>query len=126
MLAMMQKAVLQLVVVSMMVCAPLVPAHSAIVGTDAALAMSDRADAVARINQTLLRDDVRTQLEALGVDPAAAIDRVDSLTSAELAQLQAHLDDLPAGGDVLAVLGVLLVVLLVLELLGVTNVFTGV
>jgi hypothetical protein len=88
--------------------------------------MSDRADAVARINQTLMRDDVRVQLEALGVNPRDALERVDALTSAELAQLQSHLDDLPAGGDVLAVLGVVLVVLLVLELLGVTNVFTGV
>lgn len=120
------KAVLRVVMVSMMVCAPLAPAHAGIVGTDAALAMSDRAESVERINAVLMRDDVRSQLESLGVDPADAMERVNSLTSAELAQLENRLGELPAGGDVLAVLGVVLVVLLVLELLGVTNVFTGV
>lgn len=125
MLGLMQRALLNLVVVSLVVCAPLAPAHAAIVGTDAALAMTDRADAVARINAVLMRDDVRAQLEALGVDPADALERVGSLTTAELAELQARLDELPAGGSVLGVLGVLLVVLLVLEVLGVTNVFTG-
>ncbi len=123
--ALMRKALCQVLVLSMMVCAPLVPAQAAIVGTDAAMAMSDRAAAIARINDVLMRDEVRDRLESLGVDPADALVRVDALTDAELAQLQQRLDDLPAGGDVIGVLGVLLVVLLVLELLGVTNVFTG-
>lgn len=125
MLALMHKAVLQLLVVSLIVCAPLAPAHAAIVGTDAALAMAERSAAVSRINAVLMRDDVRAQLQALGVDPAAAAERVSSLTDAELTELQTGLDQLPAGGEVLGVLGVLLVVLLVLEVLGVTNVFTG-
>ncbi len=119
------RSVLQLVIVSLFVCTPLVPAHAGIVGTDTAIAMSDRADTVARVNSVLMRDDVRGQLEALGVDPADAMERVSSLTNAELAELDARLDELPAGGNVLGVLGAVLVVLLVLELLGVTNVFTG-
>lgn len=120
------QAVLRVVMVSMMVCAPLAPVHAGIVGTDTALAMSDRAESIERINAVLMRDDVRGQLESLGVDPADAMERVNALTSAELAQLENRLGELPAGGEVLAVLGVVLVVLLVLELLGVTNVFTGV
>lgn len=125
MLALMERTLLQLVAVSLMVCAPLAPAQAGIVGTDTALEMRDRGEAVARISAVLMRDDVRSQLEALGVDPADAVERVGSLTSAELAELQERIDELPAGGSVLGVLGVLLVVLLVLELLGVTNVFTG-
>ncbi|MEQ8858083.1 MAG: PA2779 family protein [Pseudomonadales bacterium] len=125
MLALMQRIVLQLLVVSLVVCAPLAPAQAGIVGTDAAMAMAERADAVTRINAVLMRDDVRAQLEALGVDPADALERVGSLTTTELAELESRLGELPAGGGVLGVLGVLLVVLLVLELLGVTNVFTG-
>lgn len=120
------QAVLRVVMVSMMVCAPLAPVHAGIVGTDTALAMSDRAESIERINAVLMRDDVRGQLESLGVDPVDAMERVNALTSAELAQLENRLGELPAGGEVLAVLGVVLVVLLVLELLGVTNVFTGV
>ena len=125
MVALMRKTVLQMVVAAMVVCAPLVPAQAGIVGTDTALAMEQRADAVSRINAVLMRDDVRAQLEALGVDPADALDRVGALTDTELAELDGQLQELPAGGDVIGVLGVLLVVLLVLELLGVTNVFTG-
>jgi hypothetical protein len=121
-----RRAVLQLVTVALVVCAPLAPAHAGIVGTDTAIAMSERADTVARVNSVLMRDDVRGQLEALGVNPADAMERVAALTDAELTQLDAQLDELPAGGSVLGVLGLVLVVLLVLELLGVTNVFTGV
>ena len=120
------KGVLQLVVVALMISAPLTPAHAGIVGTDAAIAMSERADAIARINGVLMRDEVRSRLEALGVRPQDAMERVAALTDSELMELQARLDELPAGGSVLGVLGVVLVVLLVLELLGVTNVFTGI
>lgn len=121
----MQKALLQALVISLVAAAPLAPVHAVIVGTDAALAMSERADVLGRVNEALTRDDVQAQLEALGVDPAQALERVQSLTAAELAQLDAKLQELPAGGSVIGVLGALLVVLIVLELLGVTNVFTG-
>lgn len=120
------RVVLRLVVVALAICTPLAPAQAVIVGTDAAIAMSERAEALATINAALMRDDVRDRLEALGVDPADALTRVNALTDAELASLATQLDELPAGGDVLGVLGVILVVLIVLELLGVTNVFTGV
>ncbi len=119
-------SVLRLVMVSMLICAPLAPAQAGIVGTGTAIAMNQRAERVERINSVLMRDDVRTQLQAMGVNPQDAVKRVNSLTNSELAQLDARLDKLPAGGSLLGVLGVLLVILVVLELLGVTNVFTGI
>jgi hypothetical protein len=125
MMVRLQKTVLQLLVVSLTVAAPLAPAHAVIVGTDMAIAMTDRGEAVSRINAVLMRDDVRGQLEALGVDPERAMERVEAMTPGELAQLDAKLQDLPAGGSVLGVLGAVLLVLIILEVLGVTNVFTG-
>lgn len=119
------RSVLQLVMVCLLAAAPLAPAQAAIVGTDTAIAMSERAETVARVNAVLMRDEVRQRLQAMGVDPAAAMDRVASLTDSELATLDARLDELPAGGSVLGVIGAVLVVLIILELLGVTNVFTG-
>lgn len=121
-----QRSILQLLVLGMVAAAPLAPAQAAIVGTGTAMAMSERADSVARVNAVLLREDVQAQLEALGVDPERAIERVEALTDAELASLEARLGELPAGGSVLGVLGAVLVVLIVLELLGVTNVFTSI
>jgi hypothetical protein len=125
MIARFPRLVLHSIMVCLLAAAPLAPAQAAIVGTDAAMAMSERDDALTRINAVLMRDDVRGQLEALGVDPEDAMARVNALTNAELAALQARLDELPAGGSLLGILGAVLVVLLVLELLGVTNVFTG-
>jgi hypothetical protein len=67
---------------------------------------------------------VRDQLIRLGVDPNAAAARIAALSDSELQQLEARMAELPAGADgALTVLGILLLVLLVLELLGVTDVF---
>lgn len=77
-----------------------------------------------QVRGALARDDVQRAMIALGVDPAAAHERVASLTPAELAMLEGELEELPAGGDLLAVIGVVFVVLIILELTGVTNVFT--
>ncbi|MFW6093963.1 MAG: PA2779 family protein [Pseudomonadota bacterium] len=120
-----QRTIAQLLIVSLMATAPLAPARAGIVGTGEAMALSQRAETEARVNAVLMREDVQAQLEALGVAPEQATDRVASLTDSELAALDAKLDELPAGGSVLGVLGAVLVVLIVLELLGVTNVFTS-
>jgi len=62
---------------------------------------------------------------ALGVDPGQARLRVSSLSDTELDQLAGELETLPAGGDILALIGAVFVVLLILELTGVINVFKG-
>lgn len=98
-------------------------ASAAVVGTDSAIASQDREDRIARINSVLARDNVRQQLEKLGVDPADAKARVAALSDAELLALDERMQELPAGAGALEVLGILLLVLLVLELVGVTDVF---
>lgn len=62
-------------------------------------------------------------LVSMGVDPADAYQRVDGLTEQELAYASERLEDLPAGGSAIYVIGVVFLVLLILELVGVTNVF---
>lgn len=94
------------------------------VGTGALLEQESADTQRFNARETLARDDVRRAMVALGVDPAAAYERVDSLTPAELAALDGELEQLPAGGDFLAVVGIVFVVLIILELVGVTNVFT--
>lgn len=76
----------------------------------------------ARIGAALERDDVRAQLQAYGVDPAAVQARVAALTDQEAAQLARHIDTLPAGGIVGAIVFVF-VLLLVTDILGLTKVF---
>jgi hypothetical protein len=94
-----------------------------VIGTQQYLHAIDREAAIARIDSVLARDEVRTALEQHGVDPADVDQRVAALTDDELQQLADNLDGQPAGGALLAVLGITFIVLLVLELLGVIHIF---
>ncbi len=77
-----------------------------------------------QVQDFLQRDDVRERLSSMGVDPAAAQARVDSLTDQEVATINQRLDALPAGGDsLIGALVFIFVVLLITDLLGLTNVF---
>jgi hypothetical protein len=99
------------------------PASAAMVGTAAVIdgqqASLDRGRLLAALN----REDVRKQLEALGVDPKAAQQRVAALSDEEIHSLDGRIQDLPAGGDVLAVALIVFLVLLLTDILGYTNVF---
>ncbi len=69
------------------------------------------------------RDDVRTALAQRGVNAADLDARINQLTPAELLQIQQQMDALPAGsGAVSLVLSVILIFVL-LDLLGATDVF---
>ena len=100
------------------------PAGAGVISTETAIEVSQREASIARIDAVLARDSVQQQLEAFGVDPAAARARVAHLSDSELALLEERMDTLPAGANgALEVLGIVLLVLLVLELVGVTDIF---
>lgn len=100
-------------------------ALAAVITTQDYIAGQERAALVDEVQHKLAREDVRNAMIQLGVDPEQALLRVDSLSEAELAQLDGELDNLPAGGDVLGLIGAVFVVLLILELVGVINIFGG-
>lgn len=77
----------------------------------------------ADVQAFLARGEVREQMVLLGVDPDKASARVAALTEQEISQLQHHINDLPAGSNALALIGAVFLVLLILELVGVTNIF---
>jgi hypothetical protein len=100
------------------------PAGAGVISTETAIEVSQRAATIERIDAVLARDSVRQQLESFGVDPADARDRIANLSDSELAVLEQRMNTLPAGaGGALEVLGIVLLVLLVLELVGVTDIF---
>ncbi|MCE7031882.1 PA2779 family protein [Lysobacter sp. GX 14042] len=99
-------------------------ATAGVIGTQQAMSAELRAAKETRVRSSIARDDVRQAMQRLGVDPADADARIASLSDAELLQLEGELDRLPAGGGALAVIGAVFLVLLILELVGVTNVFT--
>lgn len=99
-------------------------ATAGVIGTQQAMGAELRAAKETRVRSSIARADVRQAMQRLGVNPVDADARIASLSDAELLQLEGELDRLPAGGDALAVIGVVFLVLLILELVGVTNVFT--
>ena len=88
---------------------------------------ADDGQARARIGAFLEREEVRGQLEALGVSPDEARARIASLTDQEVARIDGRLSELPAGGDFVGLMVAILVgtvlILLFADLLGFTDVF---
>lgn len=101
---------------------PLV-ARAELVGTLQAVESSTRAQDLATVSAALARQEVRDQMAALGVEAADIDARVARLTDSELRTLADRMGEMPAGGDALAVIGIVFVVLVILELVGVIDIF---
>jgi hypothetical protein len=100
-----------------------VSAHTGIISTHDYLNALDRQETLQRVDALLARDEVRKELERLGVAPDDALARVEALADQELQMLAAHLEELPAGAGLLGLVGAVFIVLLILELTGVINIF---
>ena len=118
-----QRACVALVSVSFLTLGMQTPALAGIVGTSAAVSAARQETPLSTVQAAMARDDVRAKLAELGVDAAELDGRVAALSPAELSILADKLDQAPAGGDALAVIGIVFVVLLILELTGVIDIF---
>ncbi len=97
------------------------------ISTRTLLQLEERQTRIEHIDRALSRAQVREALIGLGVAPGEVKARVAALSDEELAMLEKHLDKLPAGGQgILVIAGIAFIVLIILDLVGVTNVFTGV
>lgn len=104
------------------------PARAGMITTDRVVQSMTVEQDRDRIRAFLAREDVRSQLEAWGVDPAEAAMRADGLTDAEVARIAGELDQLPAGQDaavaIISAALALLLILIITDLLGFTDVFS--
>lgn len=98
-------------------------AVAGIIDTQTVVTAESRANALSRIDRALSQEQVGAKLAEMGVERADIDARLASLTDVELASLADRMDNAPAGGDLLAVVGVVFIVLLVLELVGVIDIF---
>jgi hypothetical protein len=98
-------------------------ANAGIVSTDEVLSTATQTDSRDRVNAFLNRTDVRQALQGQGVNADAALERVQAMSDAEVAQLAGRIDQAPVGGDILGVLFTIFIVLLVTDILGLTKVF---
>ena len=118
---------LALVVVMFVLTGPLDAAHAALITSGQAIEAGAAGGERDRVAAFLAREDVREEMVALGVDPVEAVNRVAGLSDVEVRRIAGHLDQLPAGQSAVgAVIGAALfifLVLLITDLLGLTNIF---
>lgn len=86
--------------------------HSDIITTDTLLQEVHADNLKQNLEDALDRQDVLSMLQNHGVSPEQAEARVAAMTDEEAAQLAAHFDDLPAGGNVTLLLVVIILILL--------------
>ncbi len=117
-----KKSVASLLAVSFMFL-QVAPAYAGLIGTQT---LVDRASAELdrdRLKSALQRDQVRDLLADHGVSIEQAEERIDALTDAEVSQLAADFDKLPAGG-IIEIIIIAALVVVILELVGITDIFT--
>lgn len=79
-----------------------------------------------QIRDWLARDEVRKQLTALGVDVKSAQARVNSMTSEEVHTMATNMNNMPAGAGVLEAAALVLLILVLLDIAGVTDIFPNI
>src|SRR4051812_36893142 len=97
-------------------------ARAGLIATDTVVSANQAAAARDQLRATLEREDVRQALLARGVRADQVQGRVDALTDSEVKQLNAKMDEMPAGGDALAIAVFVFLVLLLTDILGFTDI----
>jgi hypothetical protein len=95
--------------IALMVWTPFQMAQAGMIGTEQLASTAQHGDRTAVLNM-LSRADVVSQLQALGIDPAQAKDRVQAMSNQEIAALADRLESLPAGASSSG--GVILVIII--------------
>jgi len=120
---MLKRLFIQLLCVAMLNLGSPMIAQAGLIGTLQAVEADTRAQDLATVSAALARDQVREQFAALGVEPAELETRIAALTDSELRMLAGKVAEAPAGADALAVIGIVFLVLLILEAVGVIDIF---
>ena len=120
---MLKRLFIQLLCVAMLNLGSPMIAQAGLIGTLQAVEADTRAQDLATVSAALARDQVREQFAALGVEPAELETRIAVLTDSELRMLAGKVAEAPAGADALAVIGIVFLVLLILEAVGVIDIF---
>lgn len=99
-------------------------AQAAMVSTSQAVAVQEHAYQKSDLITALQQDEVKAQLVDMGVDPDVVAERVDNLTSQELAQLNQEMDNMPAGQGVLGAVVFVFLFFVVTDMLCATDLFS--
>lgn len=123
MTTLLQKTLVHVLMASLLSLGSPIVVQAEIIGTLAGIESAQRDADLAKVSDALARKQVRKQMRALGVDEAQVEARLAALTSTELNALANRIDSMPAGAGLLEVVGVVFIVLLILEAVGVLDIF---
>ena len=98
-------------------------ANASVISTSELLSAQQSQQQRAYVLEMLDRQEVQEQLVELGVQPDDAKERVAGMTDDEVQTMAQNLDELPAGSGIVGVLAFVLIVLLITDLLDLTNVY---
>ena len=118
-----------LVIMMVLLSVPYQSVLAAMVETEATLTITAAGQEARNTIKTILaREDAQAVLRAQGIDPLEAMARVDSLSDAEARRIADQIEELPAGGGFfvtfLIVVGVIVLILVITDAMGYTDVFT--
>ncbi|MDX2479364.1 MAG: PA2779 family protein [Desulfuromusa sp.] len=97
--------------------------QAAIIDNNQVIHQIEQANDKAVLLQTINRIDVQENLLNMGVNSADLENRINQMTQSEIAQLNQQIDGLPAGAGVLGVVVLILVVFVITDVIGATNIF---
>jgi uncharacterized small protein (DUF1192 family) len=98
-------------------------AQAAMISTDSMINAGEGNYSQQQLQTALASEELKTQLEDLGVDTSQLSDRIASLTAAEIQQLNAELEQQPAGG-IVGVLLTIFIVFIITDMLCATDIFS--
>lgn len=112
-----------MVITSLPVAAAPASPSTDLVSTQSVLANDSAQADRERIHQLLNRADIQDALVEQGVDMDEVEARVAALSDAEAQQMATQLEELPAGAGVVGALFAVFIILLVTDILGLTDVY---
>lgn len=98
-------------------------ANAGVVSSSDMLVEQHQFESKQSVKDFLDRDDVKQQLVELGVSPADVDSRIDAMTADELAELNATLQDAPAGAGLVGVVLTIFIVFVITDVIGATDIF---
>jgi hypothetical protein len=117
-----------LVILMITIFTPYQVVFAKLISTDTAIEVGRAHEARMYVNSVLAREDLKTALISQGIDIKEAEARIFSLTDAEIVSLADQIEKAPAGGGAVGIIVgaavVAIIVLLITDILGFTDVFT--
>ncbi len=114
----MKRFICATLIVSMLTFSYSLPAQATMIATGESVAGAPVQSDRDKLRNLAARADVLKELAAFGIDAAAAKNRVDALTDEEVQQLAGNVDALPAGGLIIEVLLIILLVFAIVRVAG--------